>query len=140
VFGYASLIWPGRRSGAMRWCTAPRAAHAFRVNRGTPGSPGWCLHCRGGSCRVVYACHDRAHDELDRLWARNAHRRVRPALAALPHQGPVRASSARAAGLPACPADAQMLHLLRQGRYGTTLDYLSETARWRKCARPQIER
>ena len=144
VFGYASLIWrpefeaQERRDAVVHgWHRALRMRS--RVNRGTPEQPGLVFALLpGGSCRgVVYRLSpDRAHDELDRLWAREMPTGVYDPrwLPCRTHQGPVRAlaftlSPRSEACLPALP-DAQMLHLLRhaRGRYGTTLDFLSETA------------
>lgn len=145
VFGYASLIWRPefeaveRRDATVHgWHRALRMRS--RINRGTPERPGLVFALLpGGSCRgVVYRLSkDRAHDELDRLWAREMPTGVYDPrwLPCRTHQGMVQAlaftlSRRSEACLPPMP-DEQMLHVLRhaRGRYGTTLDYLAETAR-----------
>jgi cation transport protein ChaC len=144
VFGYASLIWRPEFDAAER-----RGAHVHgwhralemrsRVNRGTPDRPGLVFALvRGGSCRgMAYRIErERAAAELERLWAREMPTGVYDPkwLACRTPQGPVRAlaftlshrSPAHTGALP----DAQMLEVLRgaAGRYGSTLDYLRETA------------
>jgi glutathione-specific gamma-glutamylcyclotransferase len=144
VFGYASLIWRPefdaveRRDAVVHgWHRALRMRS--RVNRGTPQQPGLVFALLpGGSCRgVAYRlAADRAHDELDRLWAREMPTGVYDPrwLPCRTPQGAVHAlaftlSRRSEACLPHLP-DEQMLQVLRHasGRYGTTLDYLSETA------------
>jgi glutathione-specific gamma-glutamylcyclotransferase len=144
VFGYASLIWRPefdaveRREAVVHgWHRALRMRS--RVNRGTPEVPGLVFALLpGGSCRgVVYRLSaDRAHQELDRLWAREM-----PTGVYDPRWLPCRTPQGRVQALAftlgrrseACLpplADAQLLHVFRHaiGRYGSTLDYLSETA------------
>jgi len=144
VFGYASLIWrpefePVERRDAVvhGWHRALRMRS--RVNRGTPEQPGLVFALLpGGSCRgvVFRLAAERAHDELDRLWAREMPTGVYDPrwLPCRTHQGTVQAlaftlSRRSEACLPRL-ADEQLLHVLRHasGRYGTTLDYLAETA------------
>ena len=144
VFGYASLIWRPefdaveRRDAVVHgWHRALRMRS--RVNRGTPQQPGLVFALLpGGSCRgVAYRlAADRAHDELDRLWSREMPTGVYDPrwLPCRTPQGAVHAlaftlSRRSEACLPHLP-DEQMLQVLRHasGRYGTTLDYLSETA------------
>ena len=144
VFGYASLIWrPEFESSERR----PARVHGWhralqmrsRVNRGTPDNPGLVFALiSGGSCRgFVYRVPRRqAQAELERLWLREMPTGVYdPAwLHCRTPQGAVRAlaftlsrsSPAHTGALD----DAQMLHILRcaNGRYGSTLDYLLETA------------
>ena len=144
VFGYASLIWRPEFEAVERRHAAVHGWHRAlrmrsRVNRGTPETPGLVFALLpGGSCRgVVYRLSaDRAHDELDRLWAREMPTGVYDPRW-LPCRTPAGVVQALAftlsrrsdACLPALPDD-QMLHVLRhaRGRYGTTLEYLAETA------------
>ena len=144
VFGYASLIWrpeflaEERRDATVHgWHRALRMRS--RVNRGTPETPGLVFALLpGGSCRgVVYRLsRERAHHELDALWAREMPTGVYDPrwLPCRTPQGPVQAlaftlSRRSEACLPPL-ADEQLLHVLRhaRGRYGTTLEYLAETA------------
>ena len=144
VFGYASLIWrPEFESSERR----PARVHGWhralqmrsRVNRGTPDNPGLVFALiSGGSCRgFVYRVPRRqAQAELERLWLREMPTGVYdPAwLHCRTPQGAVRAlaftlsrSSPNHTGR---ISDVQMLKILRHasGRYGTTLEYLVETA------------
>ncbi len=145
VFGYASLIWrpefdaAERRSALLHgWHRALRMRS--RVNRGTPQLPGLVFALLpGGACRgVVYRLRpDNAADEIERLWAREMPTgvydpRLLPCRTA---QGTVLAlaftlSRRSEACLPRL-ADEDLLHVLRhaKGRYGSTLDYLAETAK-----------
>jgi cation transport protein ChaC len=144
VFGYASLIWrpefdaiehrPARVQGWHRALRMPS-----RVNRGTPQQPGlvFALLPGGACCGVAYRLRpEQADTALQRLWAREmvtgvydprllpcktAHGVV-PALAfTLSRRSP--------ACLPRLD-DADLLHVLRhaRGRYGSTLEYVLETA------------
>ena len=144
VFGYASLLWRPEfeavehRPALLRgWHRALRMRS--RVNRGTPELPGLVFALLpGGACRgAVYRLHPaRAEEELERLWAREMPTGVYDArlVPCRTASGPVLALAfTLARQSPACLprlADAEMLHILRhaRGRYGTTLDYLSETA------------
>lgn len=145
VFGYASLIWrpefdaaEHRMARVNGWHRALRMRS--RVNRGTPEQPGLVFALLpGGACRgVVYRLHRQQHDEvLERLWAREMVTGVYD-----PRFLPARTAHGVVPALtftlsrrsPQCHArldDTQMLHILRhaRGRFGTTLEYLMETAR-----------
>ncbi|MFO1329112.1 MAG: gamma-glutamylcyclotransferase [Rubrivivax sp.] len=145
VFGYASLIWRPefdaveRRDAVVHgWHRALRMRS--RVNRGTPERPGLVFALLpGGSCRgvVFRLARERAHHELDHLWAREMPTGVYDPrwLPCRTPQGVVQAlaftlSRRSDACLPPL-GDEQLLQVLRhaRGRYGSTLDYLVETAR-----------
>jgi cation transport protein ChaC len=144
VFGYASLIWRPEFDAAEHRPALVRGWHRAlrmrsRVNRGTPEQPGLVFALLpGGACRgVVYRLRaDSAEEELDRLWAREQPTGVYDArlLPARTTHGVVPAlaftlSPRSSACLPRLP-DTEMLHVLRhaRGRYGSTLDYLAQTA------------
>jgi cation transport protein ChaC len=144
VFGYASLIWRPEFEAAEHRSALVRGWHRAlrmrsRINRGTPQQPGLVFALLpGGACRgVVYRLRpDAAEEELDRLWAREQPTGVYDARLLPCHtpQGPVVAlaftlSRRSESCLPRLP-DAEVLHILRhaQGRYGSTLAYLAETA------------
>jgi cation transport protein ChaC len=145
VFGYASLLWRPEFEAAEHRPALLRGWHralrmGSRVNRGTPEEPGLVFALLpGGACRgAVYRLHEqRAEAELERLWAREMPTGVYDArlVPCRTAGGPVLALAFTLARTsPACLprlADAQMLHILRhaRGRYGTTLEYLAETAR-----------
>lgn len=159
VFGYASLIWrpefdaaEHRSARVHGWHRALRMRS--RVNRGTPEQPGLVFALLpGGACRgLVYRLReDTAEEEIERLWAREMPTGVYDArlLPCQTPQGMVPAlaftlSRRSGACLPRLP-DAEMLHILRhaRGRYGTTLDYLTQTAqalRERQLHDREIER
>lgn len=144
VFGYASLIWrpdfeaDEQRGAAVHgWHRALRMRS--RINRGTPERPGLVFALvSGGSCRgVVYRIErGRAERELERLWAREMPTGVYDPrwLPCRTPAGTVRAlaftldrtSPAHTGEL----ADNELLEILRhaRGRYGSTLEYLLETA------------
>ena len=144
VFGYASLIWrpefdavEHRTARVNGWHRALRMRS--RVNRGTPERPGLVFALLpGGACRgVVYRLNPREHDEaLQRLWAREMVTGVYDPRFVSAHtpQGVVSALTfTLSRRSPQCHArleDAQMLDILRhsRGRFGTTLEYLVETA------------
>jgi cation transport protein ChaC len=145
VFGYASLIWrpefefdEHRIAGVHGWHRALRMRS--RINRGTPERPGLVFALvRGGSCRgVVYRiARQRAAQELERLWAREMPTGVYDPrwLPCRTPQGVVQAlaftlSRKSPSYVPAL-SDDELLHVLRgaSGRYGTTLQYLLDTAR-----------
>jgi cation transport protein ChaC len=148
VFGYASLIWRPEFESEEH---LPATVHGWhralrmrsRVNRGTPERPGLVFALMaGGSCRgVVYRIHkDRAACELQRLWAREMPTGVydpkwlpcRTPRGTIPALGFTlsRRSESYVGRLP----DDEIVHILRNacGCYGTTLQYLVETA---KCLR-----
>lgn len=144
IFGYASLIWrpefdaAEHRSALLHgWHRALRMRS--RVNRGTPQQPGlvFALLPGGACCGVVYRLRaEQAEAELERLWAREMPTGVYDArlLPCRTPQGAVLAlaftlSRRSEACLPRL-GDDEMAHILRhaQGRYGTTLQYLAETA------------
>ena len=145
VFGYASLLWrpefefvehrPARVHG---WHRALRMAS--RINRGTPERPGlvFALLPGGSCCGAVYRiARARAAAELDRLWQREMPGGVYDPrwLACRTAGGAVRALaftlSRRSPQHTGHLADPQLLDILchARGRYGSTLDYLLETAR-----------
>jgi len=145
LFGYASLIWrpefdaeEHRPAQVHGWHRALRMRS--RVNRGTPQRPGLVFALvAGGSCRgVVYRlARERVVDELHRLWLREMPNGVYE-----PRWLPCRTPQGRVVALGftlprSSPnfverlADEELLEIMRhaQGRYGTTLQYLLETAR-----------
>jgi glutathione-specific gamma-glutamylcyclotransferase len=144
VFGYASLIArpefdadEHRVAHVRGWHRALRMRS--RVNRGTPEQPGLVfalLH--GGSCTgVVYRVpRKRAAAELQRLWLREM-----PTAVYDPRFLPCRTDhcevralaftlSRRSPNFVATMAEHELLHIFKhaRGRFGTTLDYLLETA------------
>jgi glutathione-specific gamma-glutamylcyclotransferase len=144
VFGYGSLLW--RREFEVD-DEAPAVAHGWhrafrmrsRVNRGTPEQPGLVFALMaGGSCRgaVFRLPAARAEAELRQLWLREMPTGVYDPrwIACRTPKGTVnalaftlhRASPSHTGHL----ADAQMRHILAhaRGRFGSTLDYLRETA------------
>ncbi len=144
VFGYASLIWRPEFEAAERrpawvggWHRALRMRS--RINRGTPEVPGLVFALLpGGSCRgVAYRVpRQRVEEELERLWAREMPTGVYDPrlMPTRTPEGPVRALTfTLSRRSPACLPpldDATLLDILRtaRGRYGTTLEYLVETA------------
>jgi glutathione-specific gamma-glutamylcyclotransferase len=145
VFGYASLLWnpefgfDEHHSALVRgWHRALRMAS--RINRGTPERPGLVFALLpGGSCHgAVYRVpRAQAGDALDALWQREMPTGVYDPrwLACRTPKGVVNAlaftlsrkSPQHTGRLP----EAQLIDILRhaRGRYGTTLDYLLETAK-----------
>jgi cation transport protein ChaC len=144
VFGYASLIWRPEFDAAERRPAAVYGWHRAlemrsRINRGTPERPGLVFALvSGGSCRgMVYRiAQPQARAELERLWAREMPTGVYDAkwLPCHTAQGRVRALgfvlSRKSPNHTGPIADAAMLDILRgaRGIYGTTLDYLLDTA------------
>jgi cation transport protein ChaC len=144
VFGYASLIArpefeadEHRLAHVRGWHRALRMRS--RVNRGTPEQPGLVfalLH--GGSCQgVVYRVpRKRAAAELQRLWLREMPNAVYDPrfLPCRTAQGEVRALaftlSRQSPNFVATMAEHELLHVFKhaRGRFGTTLEYLLETA------------
>ena len=144
VFGYASLIWRPEFEAAERRAALVRGWHRAlrmrsRVNRGTPQQPGLVFALLpGGACRgMAYRLRaETAEEELDRLWAREMPTGVYDArlLPCQTAQGRLVAlaftlSRRSESCLPRLP-DAEVLHILRhaRGRYGSTWQYLAETA------------
>ncbi len=144
IFGYASLIWRPEFDAAEQRPALLRGWHRAlamrsRVNRGSAEQPGLVFALLpGGSCRgVAYRLRaEQSETELDRLWAREMPTGVYDARLLPCHtaQGPVLAlaftlSRRSVACLPNL-SDAEVTHILRhaRGRYGTTLQYLAETA------------
>lgn len=144
VFGYASLIArpefdaiEHRVAHVHGWHRALRMRS--RVNRGTPELPGLVFALLpGGSCHgVVYRVpRKRAASELQRLWLREMPNAVYDPrfLPCRTEHGTVRALaftlSRRSPNFVATMADFELLHIFRhaRGRFGTTLEYLLETA------------
>lgn len=145
VFGYASLIWRPEFDAAEHRSALVRGWHRAlrmrsRINRGTPAQPGLVFALLpGGACRgVVYRMRrEHADEELERLWAREMPTGVYDArlLPCRTAQGVVSALaftlSPRSESCLGRLADDEIVHILRhaRGRYGTTLDYLADTAR-----------
>lgn len=144
VFAYASLIWRPEFDAVERRAALVHGWHRAlrmrsRVNRGDAQTPGLVFALlRGGACRgFVYRLRtDRVEHELQRLWAREMPTGVYDARVL-----PCRTSAGTVPALaftlprnsPGCLhrlADHELLQVLRhaKGRYGSTLDYLVETA------------
>lgn len=144
VFGYASLIWRPEFEAAEKQPGVVYGYHRAlqmrsRVNRGSVQCPGLVFGLvHGGSCRgMAYRIErERAEAELVRLWAREMPTGVYdpkwlacrtpagivPALAfTLSRSSPAYTGDV---------ADDQLIEIFRSacGRFGTTLDYLRETA------------
>jgi cation transport protein ChaC len=159
VFGYASLIWrPEFRAVEQRTALVRGWHRALRmrshINRGTPERPGLVFALLpGGACQgeVYRLSPDAARAELERLWAREMVTGVytprwlpcRTPLGVVPALGFTlsRRSEAYLGRLP----DPQVIEILRHahGRYGSTLDYLVQTAlalRERRIRDREIER
>ena len=144
VFGYASLIWrPEFESAEER----PAVVHGWhralemcsRVNRGTPECPGLVFALvAGGSCRgMVYRVErERVEAELERLWLREM-----PTAVYDPRLVACRTACGEVSALAftlsrTSPSylgelgDAEVVEILRTacGRFGSTLQYLLETA------------
>jgi cation transport protein ChaC len=144
IFGYASLIWrpefeslEHRPAKVHGWHRALRMRS--RVNRGTPEQPGLVFALvPGGSCQgVVYRiARDRGAAELQRLWKREMPTGVYDPkwLPCQTAQGRVPALaftlSRRSPNYMPEVTDDDLLKVLRlaRGRYGSTLQYLMDTA------------
>jgi cation transport protein ChaC len=145
IFGYASLIWrPEFESAEDR----PAKVHGWhralamrsRINRGTPECPGLVFALiPGGSChgRAYRIEQPRVETELRRLWGREMPSGVYDPkwLACRTPQGPVRGLaftlSRRSPNHTGALPDGELVEILRtaNGRYGSTLAYLVETAK-----------
>jgi len=144
VFGYASLIWrpefeavEDRAATVHGWHRA--LAMRSRVNRGTPECPGLVFALvPGGSCRGrVYRIEQaRVDSELRRLWAREMPSGVYDPkwLACRTPQGIVRGLaftlSRQSPNHTGRLEERELVEIFRtaNGRYGSTLSYLVETA------------
>ena len=145
IFGYASLIWRPEFEAAEE---RPAKVHGWhralamrsRVNRGTPECPGLVFALiPGGSChgRAFRIDAQRAEAELHRLWRREMPSGVYDPkwLACHTPQGIVRGLaftlSKRSPNHTGALPDGELVEILRtaNGRYGSTLSYLVETAR-----------
>jgi len=144
VYGYASLIWRPEFDFVEQ---RPAVVHGWHralemrstINRGSPQCPGLVFALvAGGSCRGMAYRIDRhrAAAELARLWLREMPNGVYDPrwLPCRTAQGPVEALgftlSRASPSYTGRMADEQMLKILStaHGRFGTTLDYLVETA------------
>ena len=144
VFGYASLIWRPEFSAAEQRAATVHGWHRSlkmrsRINRGTPDCPGLVFALvPGGCCRgMVYRLEkDRVEAELTRLWAREMPTGVYDPkwLPCQTTQGKVQALaftlSRQSPNFVGRLPDETLVDILRTacGRYGSTLDYLLETA------------
>lgn len=144
VFGYASLIWRPEFHAAEQRLARVHGQHRAlqmrsRINRGTPAQPGLvCALVPGGSCSgMVYRIEaERADVELRRLWDREMFTGVYDPkwLQCQTASGPVTALaftlSRRSPNFTGEIDDDTLLGILRhaRGRFGSTLDYLLETA------------
>ncbi len=144
VFGYASLIWRPEFEAAEE---RPATVHGWhralamrsRINRGTPECPGLVFALvPGGSCRGrAYRIEQgRVAAELERLWAREMPSGVYDPrwLACRTPQGIVRGLaftlSRRSPSHTGRLGEGELVEIFRtaNGRYGSTLAYLLETA------------
>lgn len=145
IFGYASLIWrpefeavEDRPATVYGWHRA--LAMRSRINRGTPDCPGLVFALvPGGSCRgrAYRIEQSRVESELGRLWNREMPTGVYDPkwLTCQTPQGIVRGLaftlSRRSPSHTGVLPDGELVEILRtaNGRYGSTLSYLVETAR-----------
>jgi glutathione-specific gamma-glutamylcyclotransferase len=145
IFGYASLLWrpefeaaEHRSARVHGWHRALRMRS--RVNRGSPEQPGLVFALLpGGSCQgMVFKLRpDTAQADFRRLWDREMPTGVYDPrwLPCRTTQGTVAALaftlSRRSPNHTGRLADEHLGHILRHatGRYGSTLDYLVDTAR-----------
>ncbi|HSI58203.1 MAG TPA: gamma-glutamylcyclotransferase [Ideonella sp.] len=144
VFAYGSLLWKRefdadehRAAQAHGWHRAFRMQS--RVNRGSPQLPGLVFALMaGGSCHgAVYRLPERQTEAvMHELWDREMSTGVYDArwIRCQTEQGTVSALaftlSHQSPGHTGTVDDARMLQILREarGRYGSTLDYLVQTA------------
>lgn len=144
IFGYGSLLWRREFQADAEWPATVFGWHrAFRmrsrVNRGTPTQPGLVFALMaGGSCHgaVFRVPMERAEAELRQLWVREMPTGVYDPkwLTCRTPRGDVTALAftlhRRSPNHTGTLPDAQMRHILKhaQGRFGSTIDYLRETA------------
>ena len=144
VFGYASLIWRPEFEAQEHLTAVVHGWHRAlrmrsRVNRGTPERPGLVFALvSGGSCAgMVYRIErERAEAELRRLWLREMPTGVYDPkwLPCRTPRGEISALgftlSRRSPSFVPRLSDDETVQILRaaSGRYGTTLQYLVETA------------
>ena len=145
IFGYASLLWRPEFQHDEHHAAFVRGWHralrmASRINRGTAERPGLVFALLpGGSCHgAVYRVPRReAAATLDALWQREMPTGVYDPRW-LPCATPIGTVAALAFTLSRTSPqhtgrldDTRLLEILRhaRGRYGTTLEYLMETAR-----------
>jgi glutathione-specific gamma-glutamylcyclotransferase len=144
IFGYASLIWRPEFEASERRAARVHGWHRAlqmrsRVNRGSPECPGLVFALiAGGSCRgfAYRVPQQQAAAELERLWLREMPTGVYDPAWLRCHTplGPIVALgftlSRTSPNHTGRISDAHMLQILRtaSGRYGSTLDYLMETA------------
>lgn len=149
VFAYSSLIWrpeftsvEERPATVFGWHRA-LAMHS-RINRGTPECPGLVFalvpggSCRGRAYRIEQSL---VESELGRLWHREMPTGVYDPkwLACRTPLGGVSALaftlSRKSPSHTGALADGELVEILRtaNGRYGSTLSYLVETARSLQC-------
>ena len=145
IFGYASLIWRPEFEAAEE---RPAKVHGWhralamrsRINRGTPECPGLVFALiPGGSCqgRAYRIEQSRVEAEMRRLWGREMPSGVYDPkwLACRTPQGVVRGLaftlSKRSPSHTGALPEGELVEILRtaNGRYGSTLAYLVETAR-----------
>jgi cation transport protein ChaC len=150
VFGYGSLIWRPDFEYVERRMAVVHGFHRAlemrsRVNRGTPECPGLVFAMvSGGSCRgVAYRiAREHAERELERLWLREMPTGVYDArwlrcrtVGSDHHVHEAQALAftldRRSPNYTGPIGDEEMIAILGQacGRYGSTLDYLLDTAR-----------
>jgi cation transport protein ChaC len=144
VFGYASLIWrPEFHPAEQRLATVHGFHRALRmrsrINRGTPERPGLVFALLpGGCCRgVVYrVAREDTATVLEQLWAREMITGVYDPrwLPCRTERGTVQALGftlhRRSPNFTGVLGDDELVEILRHahGRYGTTLEYLVQTA------------
>lgn len=143
VFGYASLVWRPEFEAAEQRLAKVHGYHRSlqmwsRINRGTPQRPGLVFTLiRGGSCTglALRLPHEEVEDLMPALWAREMPNPVYDPkwLRCQTAQGPVTALaftlSRRSPNYTGALSDAQYRDIFAHahGRYGSTLDYASQT-------------
>ncbi len=143
VFGYASLVWRPEFEAAEQRLARVHGHHRTlqmwsRVNRGTPERPGLVFALMaGGSCTglALRVPHSEVEALMPQLWAREMPHPVYDPkwLLCQTAQGPVRALaftlSRRSPSYtgPLTPEHYRDIFAHAHGRYGSTLDYASQT-------------